>query len=249
MNLNILEQILKKEHDKVLNARSTYGEIYSHAENLLLFTWDFISDHDPDGWIFIALLQQIRKSLVLALFSAVRGHKIQMFMLLRYALENSVLACYSLAEPDLEKFIKYNHDGTIKNTIDDKAYKWIKRSYSKYSDIIKFMKDTINNSGSSHGNLSNAPLNYTITDSGKLVTLFFDVEDNLMDEFNIWWISNITFGLIDLFYRVNTDYPMIKFVDNFCEIMTYHDRDNERIKYILQQHPRFSKWYEHIDTP
>lgn len=60
----------------------------------------------------------------------------------------------------------------------------------------------------------------------------------------LWLISNITRGILDLFYKVSKDYPLIKVVDDFEIRMHYLCNENDRLKHELESHPRFSKMNE-----
>ena len=233
------------EKKMVDNAYNDYGEYFSHAHKLVSFTWNFISEVKQGAWVYIALLSQVQKSLYLALLSAIRYHDAQTHFNLRYALESAVLSCYGLFDTDSKNFVKCDDQGCfiMENGQDvmKKAYKWIEENYKLYSDKTKFMKDKINEY-SMHANLALSPSNFNITESNGINISFFDNQFEHIIKQRLWWIANISFGLLDLFATIIRDYPIVKLVSNFDLEMRTYGIKNHQIELELKNDPRFSKW-------
>jgi hypothetical protein len=112
-------RIAEDEYNLIQNAPQKYGKYYENAKDFVFLSWNFSKKFNKNAWVFIAFVSQIRKSLTLALLSALRKHDTQTCVMLRFVLEFAVLACYSLENKDEETFGKIKSDGFFE--INDKV--------------------------------------------------------------------------------------------------------------------------------
>ncbi len=239
MNFRI-EDLSNTENIMLINAHKEYGTLFDHAQATVLFTRKFIYKVDPLAWVFISFLSQTSNSLVLALLSSVRRHDVQANMMLRYALESVVLACYALSKPDVNEFGHIDSDGLIQidEEVLSRAYEWLEINYKTYSDTIKSFKDKINKS-SSHANILKPQATFDFDEEMKM--LFFDKKHKIITEQRLWWIANISLGFLDLFSKVINDFPLVKLIDDFQIRWRDLGIENERIKQKLMKYPEFAK--------
>jgi hypothetical protein len=226
-----IEDLSNAENEIVKKAHENYGAVFDNANDLVSLTWEFPSEVDPEAWIFISFLSQVQKSLSLALLSAIRKHDVQTGMMLRYALESAVLACYALCNPHMDKFVRIDSDGVAQpkeEVLKKDAYKWIEKKYKTYSDKIKYMKGVINKS-LAHANIILTTSNFDFLEPEMKVSIF-DKDDELITKQRLWWIANISFGLLDLFSKVIHDFPLVKLADDFATRMKESYAENNRIK-------------------
>jgi len=241
MKVQIL-QLSEAENELVKYAHETYGHIFENAHDLVFLTWNFLSDVKPDAWVFTLFLSQLQKSLTLSLLSTLRNHDVQFHLVLRYALESAVLAAYALHDANIDSF-GYTDDKEVlhqNEKVKDKAYKWIEANYETYSEKIKHMKKTINQSFA-HATIIATPQNIYFQNS-KIGNLFFDKEDQLMTKQRLWWLANVSFGLLDFFSKVISRYPLVTLARDFPVKMRDLGIQNEKIKSELMNHPRFARW-------
>lgn len=238
-----IEYLSLTENKLVINAQRQYGHIFDNARNLVSLIWNFPKEVKREGWIFISFLSQVQKFLTLSLLSTIRMHDVQTNMMLRQVLESGVLACYALYNTKLESFGYINNSTGLvhENTkATETAYKWLENNYKTYSDKIKYMKGKINELFA-HSNMINTTNNFEFKDS-EMTVLFFDKPHDIITQQRLWWIANISFGLLDLFSKLINDFPLIKLGDDFTTEMQVLGAENERIKQELMNEPRFAKW-------
>ena len=237
-------QLSEQENALIKNAPVEYWPIFQNAHDLVFLTGYFIYSIKPEGYVFSLFISQVQKALTLSLLSCLRNHEVQLHMMLRYALESGVLAGYALSNPNLDDFCYTDSNNCLypKEKAKDKAYKWIENQFPSYSEKIKYMKDSINKSFA-HANILPTPQNYDFSKEG-IKSLFFDISDSLMTKKNLWWIANISFGLLDFLSRVVQKHPLVSFTSGFPEKMKRYGGENEKIKELLTSHPRFKRWMD-----
>lgn len=244
-----IEDLSETENILVNSASKEYGPIYENSRSLVLLMSEFIFKISrPEAWIFIGFLTQVQNSLYLALLSTIRRHDVQSLMMLRYSLESAVLACYALFDinPDNYAVIEPDDSLKIKGRVREKANRWLEANFKEHSGKIKYFKDVINDT-SAHANFGPVFSNADFSKSEEIINHIFD--DNLEDKEHhelmirqrLWWIGNISFGLLDLFYGAIIKYPLVELVDDFIGKMQELGKENERIKIELKNHSRFSK--------
>ena len=240
----LITELSKHENRLIEEAPKEYGSIFENAHDLIFLTGNFIDRISPDGFVFSLFLPQVQKALTLSLLSCLRNHNVQFNMLLRYALESAVLAGYALKNINIDDFCFTDQQNCLypKEKVKTKAYKWIEKDYPGYSEKIKFMKDTINESFA-HANILSTSDNFNFY--GKVIkSEFFDKVDPLFTKQGLWWLADVSFGFLNFFFEVNQKYSLITFQHDFPIKMKKYGIKNEEIKSQLMEHSRFKKWME-----
>jgi len=211
-------EILDSERAMVLSAPERYASYYTHALDASVFLSTFIKSLDEDRFVFGRFHSQVKKHHLLALFSTVRLHEVQSTMNLRQVLEAGACAAFAIANPGPGHFVTTDSQGVLNSSqkLTGKIYKWLDEHYPDGSKNIKSIKDLINAS-TVHTNLAFTGSNFREKDGG-VSSPFFDFEDPYFVKTDLWRIGNIAISLLDLFYGVNQNLNVIKFVDDF------HDR-------------------------
>jgi len=240
---NTIGDIIESESQMILHGAERFGDYFINASEFNNLLQQFIKSVDPDRFIFAMFLSQIRKHHLLAHFSVVRLHHIQAMMNLRQVLEAGSCAAYAIANPDREGFADIDEKGIIdpSQELAKKRYKWLEDNFKNGSDAIKNMKGIINNS-TAHSNIVYAHNNFKFDgEQGKFLTPFFDIEDDYRIKTDLWQTGNIAMGLMDLFYGVNKELGVIKFVDDFISRLKTLEAENHRLKAELMNNKRFKK--------
>jgi hypothetical protein len=104
---------------------------------------------------------------------------------------------------------------------------------------MKKMKGLINGS-SAHANILNSFNSFTFnSELGRLEIPFFDIKDDYVVKGDLWQLSNITMGLLDLFYGVNSKYNSITFKADFGIKLKSLEATNHEIKFEMMNSLRF----------
>lgn len=241
--------IIESEHQMVLNGYERFGEYFINASEYNNLLQHFIQSVDLRRLIFSLFLGQIRKHHLLAIFSAVRLHRVQTMMNLRQVLEAGTLASYAIAYPDCSEFVDMDENGTadIPQKLTKKAYKWLEKNYKNGSDTIKKMKDAIN-SYDAHSNIICAHNNSRFTEEQEeVVSPFFDFEDDYFVKTDLWQIANIAMGLMDLLYGVNKDLGVIKFADDFLSRFKALKTENNCLKTEMMSTERYKNTQKRLN--
>lgn len=216
-----IEDIIQSEETLLRSAPEKYGESFEFAMDVNALLQDCIVSAEPTHHLFVLFLSQIRKHVLLAIFSSVRLHKTQSQMDIRQVLEAGVNAAYSIAHTDVSGFAEINEDGILdaKQELRSKRNKWLEANHAAASISIKGMKTSINES-TSHSNIINGMLNFTYdSEDDSFKTPFFDIENEYHVKTDLWMVGDIAFGLMDLFYGVNLEYKVLTFTSNFLDRM------------------------------
>jgi len=235
--------IIESEREMFLTASDRYGDFFVNALEFNVLLNEFIKSVDPDRFIFAMFLSQIRKHTTLSVLSAVRLHHVQTSMNLRQVLEAGSCAAYAIANTEREDFADIDENGFIdpSQKLTNKRYKWLEENFPAGSTAILNMKKTINSS-SAHANIVYAHNNFRFDEkTNKFSTPFFDIEDEYWVKTDLWSIANIIMGLVDLFYGVNKDKNVIKFIDDFVPRLKALEKENHRLKAIMMETDRFKK--------
>ncbi len=235
--------ILESEKLMVLNASDKYDKFFVNAAEINHLLNDFIKSVDIDRYFFAIFLSQIRKYHTLALFSAVRLHRIQTGMDLRQVLEAGSWAAFAIANTEKEKFYKDDANGymEIPEKLNKQKNSWLEKNFPDGSKVLKRMKENINNT-TAHSNIIYAHNNFKAKlEKGKFESPFFDYEDVFHVKTDLWEIANIGYGLMDLFYGVNKKFGGVKFTDNFLPRIRDLIRINNSLKLEMMQSPRMKR--------
>lgn len=234
-------EILDSEKEMVLHGSERFGEYFINASEINHLLNDFIKSVDPYLYFFAIFLSHIKKHHTLALFSAARLHRVQVGMNLRQVLEASSWAAYGIANTEKEKF--YEEDGNNAMIVPEKLKKtknkWLEKNFPDGSKVIK---NYIQHIG---GTMAHANLFYTLQnfkfnfEEGKFESPFFDYEDDFYVKTDLWWIANIGYGAMDLFYGVNQKLNTVIFADDFVPKLLSLKRKNDLLKLEMMQSPRF----------
>lgn len=236
-----IEDIIESEKQMILLGQERYGDYYINACEFNNLLQEFIKSIDPERFIFAMFMSQVRKHNTLAIFSSLRLHHIQAMMDLRQELEAGSCAAYAIANPDQKGFADIDENGIINSSqeLTNKRYKWLEDNFKKGSDAIKNMKGEINKS-TAHSSIIYAHNNFRLDDEKwKFVTPFFDIEDDYLVKTDLWQIGNIAMGLMDLFYGVNKDLGIVKFVDDFIPRLKALEAENHRLKAEMMETDRY----------
>lgn len=241
-------EILDSEREMVLKGPERYGHYCHNASNFNVMLQHFLKSIDPERFIFALFLSQIRKHHTLALFSALRLHRIQSMMNLRQVLEAGACAAYAIVHTDPGDFADTDGEGLLdaSKELAKKRYKWLEKNFKSRSDAIKRMKLDINQS-TAHSNIiyayNNCEINY---EQKKFEHFFFDVDDDFWAKTNLWQIANIAMGLMDLFYIVNKPLNVLKFSDDFLSRLQELVAENRRLKEEMMDTERYQQATERI---
>lgn len=235
------EEIIESEKEMFLTATDRYGDFFVNASEFNILLNEFIKSVDPDRYIFAMFLSQMRKHATLALLSSVRLHRIQSMMNLRQVLEAGANAAYAIACTDEKDFADINEDGFLdaSQSLTNKRYKWLNENYLDKSTFIRNMKNSINSS-TAHSNIIYAHGNFRFEDGAKkFSTPFFDIEDEYLVKTDLWMIANVTMGIMDLFYGVNKDRNVLKFIDQFSSRLKALEEENHKLKALMMETDRY----------
>ena len=236
-------QIIDSEREMVLTAPQRYGKYYETALECSLLMTQFLKSVDPDRWIFVSFLSRAKKHHTLALFSAVRLHKVQAMIDLRQTLEAGACAAFAIANPDHTQFVDADEYGILdpSQKLAGKRYKWLAKNYSVRSTAIMEIKTQINTSAA-HANLVNTQsLVRTDRDAAWFAAPFFDIEDEHHVKTDLWMIGNVALTLMHFFYEINEGRNVIKFVDNFWPSIQTLGQKNDALRAEMMSTDRFKR--------
>lgn len=226
----------------LLTGFDRFGEYFGHAMEGNALLSSFLVSVDIEGHIFTAFLAQIRKHVLLAIFSAVRLHQVQAMMDMRQALEAGSCAAFAIANPDVSGFADIDESGMIDATqeLTKKRYKWLEENFPAGSEAIKNMKKVINSSAA-HSNLIYAMQSFALdAPNNQFTTPFFDVEDDYHVKTDLWMIGNVSYGLMDLFFGINRgNEGMLKFQSGFVDNLKSFRAKNDELKSEMMSSPRY----------
>lgn len=237
------EQLAETEKELLLRAPERYGAFFYNAYNFVNLMNNLVKTvDDPNKYLFIAFLSQVKKHLTLALFSALRLHHVQKGLNLRQVLEASSWAAYAMAFKEKEKFCEKDTMGIVRvpKKLKEQKNLWLDGNFKIKSDEIKKMKEAINETVA-HANIVYVFQNFKAgpAHTHGFQTLFFDFEDEYMVKTDLWSIANTAQGLIDLFIGVNQKYKVFTPIDNFHQIFWNLISENEKLKEEIKKHPRY----------
>jgi hypothetical protein len=102
-------------------ANERYGKYYAHARDCTVFLSLCITSVERDRMMFGRFFAQMKKHHTLALFSALRLHKVQAMMNLRQVLEAGAAAAFAIANPEKHHFAETDEHGILDPSCQRKA--------------------------------------------------------------------------------------------------------------------------------
>ncbi len=212
-------QLSNAENELVKQASERFGESFFHANDLVIWLWEFIKQVTPAGLAFSIYLAQLKKTSTLALLSIVRKHETQAQLLMRTSIEAVVKSAYAMVNKNLEDYLDITKEGNTfeKRSIKIDAYRWIEMNYAERSKSLKGMKDNINLLWS-HSNIIDAQSNLMQMKYERILkTEYFDNTDDWITEILLWQLANILVNAYDLYWVVNETERVAVFEDNFLQ--------------------------------
>lgn len=235
-------EILEIEHEAFFVAEKKYGDFFANAMSFNNLLNNFIQEANPDAYIFVMFLSQVKKYNLLATLSVLRQHHVQGMLDLRQMLEAGTNAAYGLANPDHEDFVVTAENNILSapKSLTKKRYNWLDTNYFAGSQAIKRMKDNINNS-CAHSSMIYVFDNFDMEEKKKrkFGMSFFDKNDEYRTKTDLWFISNSTMALMDLFNGVNKNTKRIKLVNGFERQLLDLEKENQQLKTRMEKHPRY----------
>jgi len=134
-----------QEHEKLLAAEDRYGNAFVNAYNTTILLSNLMLWPVAPCDLFIRFYSQVKKYHTLSVISSVRLHRVQAKIDLRYFLESTVHAAYTLADPETTNYLDHE-----KQEIGDArkatgvAHAWIEGAFPDHSAFIKDLKVQIN---------------------------------------------------------------------------------------------------------
>lgn len=215
MDMDITE-IIEAEHRLARDSMEKCGEVFASTNQILTYFGQCFSLKNKTGHYSLLFLLQAQRALKLSTLSILRCHRVQMFHMLRDALESIVLACYALHARDQNEFGAIQ-DGAlnIPKDLRDKVYKWFKTEYREYSDLIKWDKAMINDNFA-HPNLLNAASNLGVNDNAeRCYSAFFDQLQLKDVERDLWMIGDRAIGFMKIYATVIQKYRSMAIASDF----------------------------------
>ncbi len=237
-------ELIEKEKEMVLQAEEKYGEYFRNCFNFITLIQDFIKETQPDAWIFVLFLSQIKKHAVLSFFSALRQHHIQAMLNLRQVFEAGAKGAYGIAFPEEGKFIQKDANGIAfePEGLVKEAYNWLEVNYPIGTKSLKILKKTINES-CAHSNAIYAFSNFALgREERQFKFSFFDKDDPDLVKGDLFFIGNVLMGLMDLFYGVNKNRDLITFSSDFISRLKQNEIVGKKLKIEMMSKERFSRF-------
>jgi hypothetical protein len=203
-----LDRFSEEEHKKFLDAESKYGNAFVNAYNTTIMLSNILLWPIKDCDLFIRFYSQMKKYHTLSMLSTVRLHRIQAKLDLRYFLESTVNAAFTLAHTDTKNYLDLkNKKVNDAQKATSNAYKWIEGAYSEHSTFIKGLKADINNQ-TAHAHVANSAHNFDFIPGARaeIVTSYFDFDDDQQVKEDLWVCAKAGLTAIDLMLAVQNNH-------------------------------------------
>jgi hypothetical protein len=176
------------EHAKLLAAEERYGNAFVNAYNVTILLSNLVLWPTLPVDLFFRFYSQMKKYHSLSIVSSVRLHRVQAKMDLRYFLESTVHAGYTLAYPQTTAYFDLDKQavGDAKKAT-RQAHLWIEQEFPGHSSFIKEMKEEINRE-TAHANVVNSEHNFGFVrgERAEIHTSYFDFEDDRQVRVDLW---------------------------------------------------------------
>jgi hypothetical protein len=237
-----LELFSAEEHQKLVDAERRYGNAFVNAYNTTILLSNLMMWPVIDCDIFIRFYSQMKKYHTLSVVSTVRLHRIQAKMDLRYFLESTANAAFSLAHTDTQNYFDLQNSrigDAQKATL--KAYRWLETTYPGHSTFLKEIKTEINEQ-TAHAHVINSQHNFDFVPGqrAEIITSYFDFEDEELVKLDLWLGAKAGLHAIDLILRVQKDFGGFlpsRDVDDLPQLMA----DNDAVFREFQRSPSFEQ--------
>ncbi len=198
-----IEDFSHIEHQMVGSAEERYGDYFTTARDVSLLLSNIISWPTKDCDIFLRFLSQMKKSHTLSLMSLVRQHRIQAKMTLRYFLESTVHAAFSLVHVDTTNYFDTADKKHDPQKASRAAYAWIGKHFKTHSDEIRRVKDLINEQ-TAHANVYNSCHNFEFVggQDAAIYTTYFDFDDDHWLKVDLWECAQAGLVAADLILAI-----------------------------------------------
>ena len=170
----------------------------------------------------------MKKYHTLSVVSTIRLHRIQAKMDLRYFLESTANAAFSLAHTDTQNYfdLQRNRIGDAQRAT-KKAYRWLQTTYPGHSNFMKELKTDINEQ-TAHAHVINSEHNFGFVPGQRpeIITSYFDFEDKELVKLDLWLGAKAGLHAIDLILRVQKDFGVFlpsSDVDDLPQLMADND--------------------------
>ncbi len=203
-----LELFSAEEHQKLLDSAQKYGNAFINAYNTTILVSNLMMWPVIDCDLFIRFYSQMKKYHTLSVISTVRLHRIQAKMDLRYFLESTANAAFSLAHTKTQNYFDLQNKrigDAQKASL--KAYRWLETTYQGHSDFMKDLKATINEQ-TAHAHVVNSQHNFDLVagQSAEIITSYFDFEDDEVVKLDLWIAAKAGLHAADLTLQVQKDF-------------------------------------------
>jgi hypothetical protein len=235
------ESLWESEHSMLVNAQQRYDKHWQHARECTIFLSRCITSIDASRVIFGYFFSHMKKHHTLALFSAMRLHKVQAMMDLRQVLESGTAAAFAISNPEREHFADIDEQGILdpSQTLTKKRYAWLEANHPDKSLWIKETKDRINMSAA-HANIVSANSVFSMPEDDNIASApFFDVEDEYHVRSDLWLIGGVALTLMDLLYGANRSIKKIGFTPTFLDSMHHYSAESDKLLDEMRQTERF----------
>ncbi len=239
---NLLD-IVDRENQVLFESIASNAEYYKVCYEVVDYLWHYVEDFDCEkGLTFTLFLGQFRKAITQTLLSILRLHSVQGFLTLRYALESAALSCYSLFATDIETFCGADeHDRAVpRDKTLNKAYNWLNENDPKYSEYLKFRKETINGYYA-HCNIMPTSQNFEIS-GNEAGTVYFDESDNDMNDQFLLIVADVAFTFMCASSQFNANFKRFQLSNDFHHMMQALENDLNTLKEKSKSNYRFSRW-------
>jgi hypothetical protein len=234
-------EIVDSEREMVRTASQRYGQYYDTALDCSVLLSRLLKEITPDRWVFVSFLSLAKKHHTLALFSAVRLHKVQAMMNLRQTLEAGAAAAFAIANPDHAEFVTADDYGILDPVPAQKRYAWLDRNYPQGSAAIKEAKDQIN-AVEAHANLISTRTTFRADyQANWFDAFFFDIEDEHFVKTDLWRIGQAALVLMHVFAEINERYKVIKYPDDFWPLIEALRNRNNALRDEMMASDRFKR--------
>jgi len=203
-----LENFSAEEHQKLVDAEQKYGNAFINAYNTTILVSNLMMWPVIDCDLFIRFYSQMKKYHSLSVISTVRLHRVQAKMDLRYFLESTANAAFSLAHTDTENYFDFqNRRIRDAQKASLTAYRWLESTYRAHSDFIKDLKATINEQ-TAHAHVVNSQHNFDFVPGqrAEIITSYFDFDDDEVVMLDLWLAAKAGLHAAHLILQVQRDF-------------------------------------------